>query len=681
MITKLLLTSAICLSGLALSAQEFCGLPKASTELHAKHPVIIQNAHAIQQAPPGNSLQKTANATYIIPVVFHIVHQYGPENISDLQVQDAVRILNENFQMRNPDTSQIVPAFKSIKGSMDIEFRLAKLDPNGNCTNGIVRVVSGMTYNAGDNVKTDQWPPSKYLNIWVVKSLAQTGLAGYAYMPPQAASMPSVDGLIILSSYVGSIGTGSPSTSKVMTHELGHYFNLQHTWGPGSSGTCGDDGISDTPVTTGNSSCSNMNPSVCNPPIIENIQNYMDVSYCSCMFTQGQCQWVANTLNSTVASRNNLWTAANLLATGTDNAGFTSTATCKPTADLNANYKNVCEGTSITFMDVSYNGPVTSRQWIFNGGTPATSTASSQAVTFNTAGDYAIKLKVANAQGSDSITKTSYIHVQPAASPNGASLYEGFESITVPGSGWAVNNGSDAYTWTNANVGATGNKSVMIDNYHAASGDIDELVSPSVNLNPVAGGMLTFKVAYAQTTSGSADQLLVFVSKDCGKTWQQKYSKAGAALSTASGLVSTPYTPAAGDWRMETVIIQPAFISTNTMVKFMFISAAGNNIYLDDINLSSVESVEDFAGNIGALQVIPNPFTDAAAIKIMATKEETVHMELKDLLGHTVAIVPGDRLSAGDNTFTLRQDNLSKGLYLLDISSESGRITKKVIIQ
>src|SRR5574343_1102251 len=43
-----------------------------------------------------------------IPIVFHIIHQWGEENISDEQIFDAVRILNEDYNKDNADTTEIV---------------------------------------------------------------------------------------------------------------------------------------------------------------------------------------------------------------------------------------------------------------------------------------------------------------------------------------------------------------------------------------------------------------------------------------------------------------------------------------------------------------------------------------------------------------------------------------------
>lgn len=688
--TKLLLAASLVIPATSLFSQDadlkHCGQTQALQSLYAKHPELLQKEAALKQLKQntqGGGLQKTSTTPYIIPMVFHIVHQYGAENISDAQVIDEVRILNEDYQLRNADTSQIVPSFKNLKANLNIEFRLAKIDPNGNCTNGIVHVASPLTNVGDDQVKSDQWDPSKYLNVWVVKTM-MSGAAGYAYYPSTANSMPGIDGVVILQDYIGSIGTGGYYKARALTHEIGHYLDLEHTWGgtnqPGVA--CGDDGVADTPDTQGWTTC-NLNGSICNPPVIENVQNYMEYAYCSRMFTLDQKTRMINALTSTIANRSNLWSASNLLATGTDNASFTSTLTCKPMADFKASFYNVCQGSSVTFSDVSSNAPVSSWQWTFTGGTPSTSTSSTQVVAYNTVGTYAVKLKVANSQGNDSITKTAYINVRPTASPNSSNLTESFESITIPNTNWTVNSGADAYTWQMATVGATGSKSVKINNRNASENDIDELITPSLNFSTSAPAYLTFKVAFALTNGGNnTDILRVFSSKDCGMTWNQRYSKSGATLATTTTSTNTNYTPSAADWRMETITMPTILISSNTMFKFQFTAGGGNNIYIDDINIGSTVGVQELSNDNGlSLQVMPNPFNESATVTISSDKEETVTIELLDVVGKTVLSMPSNKLNIGDNTFTIHQNGLAPGLYLMNVSTGNSRMTKKVIIQ
>jgi hypothetical protein len=48
--------------------------------------------------------------------------------------------LNTDWQGRNADSSTIREVFKDLYANMNVDFRLAKVDPDGNCTKGINRV-------------------------------------------------------------------------------------------------------------------------------------------------------------------------------------------------------------------------------------------------------------------------------------------------------------------------------------------------------------------------------------------------------------------------------------------------------------------------------------------------------------------------------------------------------------
>lgn len=245
------------------SAQLNCGTSQAMQKLYEQHPELIAadaayNANLTQLIQNKTPEQRSSTTVYVIPIVFHILHQNGSENISDAQIIDQVNILNRDYRKLNSDTSTVMNAFKPLIADTYVEFRLAQIDPNGNCTNGIDRIYTHLTNSADDNSKLNQWPRDKYLNVWVVKTIGDAGVAGYAFYPSGVSGpLYPIDGVLILNDYIGSIGTSSVGTSRALTHEIGHYLNLQHPWGnnndPGT--VCGDDQVTDTPPTKGHTSC------------------------------------------------------------------------------------------------------------------------------------------------------------------------------------------------------------------------------------------------------------------------------------------------------------------------------------------------------------------------------------------------------------------------------------------
>ncbi len=247
--------------------EKHCGSTEATQVLHAAHPELLENeisynkelAKQIQNKKLQKGLQAN-EVVYTIPIVFHVLHTFGTENISDAQILDQVNILNRDYAKLNADTSAIVgnSPFDTLAAKIKIQFRLARLDPNGNCTNGIERIYTHKTNSANDYSKIHQWPRNSYLNVWTVKTIGDAGVAGYAYFPADVNGIMSpIDGILILSEYIGSIGTGSIGTSRALTHEIGHWMSLYHPWGSTNSPevACGDDLVDDTPETKGHLSC------------------------------------------------------------------------------------------------------------------------------------------------------------------------------------------------------------------------------------------------------------------------------------------------------------------------------------------------------------------------------------------------------------------------------------------
>ena len=131
-------------------AQELkhCGTDEAIRQLYTAHPELLQSFIDNEQIYNSKiNSQKGLQSTtvYTIPVVFHVLHQNGSENISDAQIIDGINILNRDMRKLNSDTSLIINRFKPLASDVRIVFELAKLDPQGNCTNGIDRIYTSKT--------------------------------------------------------------------------------------------------------------------------------------------------------------------------------------------------------------------------------------------------------------------------------------------------------------------------------------------------------------------------------------------------------------------------------------------------------------------------------------------------------------------------------------------------------
>ncbi|MBL7882605.1 MAG: PKD domain-containing protein [Bacteroidia bacterium] len=696
---KLLVSLVIFISLAQLSAQElkYCGTDEMRINtLKQANPKIAQAIIKRDQVLEAHTQQFTENfyqknmaggMVYTIPVVFHVIHMYGNENISDAQIKDGIDVLNKTFRKQLADTASIVAAFKPLHADCEIEFKLAQLDPNGNCTSGINRIASPLTTTGNHDVKTlIQWPTDMYLNIYVVQNAA--GLAGHAIFPSDADSIPAWDGIVMSHNYVGSIGTSTPMRSVVLAHECGHYLNLQHIWGGNNVPNfyyypCADpfkdcnidDLVADTPPTIGWQSC-NLTAASCGN-VVDNVQNAMDYSYCNKMFTYGQKARMQACLNSTIGGRNNLWQPANLVATGV------SSASTICAADFNANKKVVCSSSNnqIIFSNASYNGNFTSIEWTFPGGTPSSSTLASPTITYTTPGKHAVSLKVKNGIDSAQITKANFISVLPS-SGNPYPYSEDFEStVSLNGNDWFSNSFDTENEWLLTNTTAvSGSNCVMLDNFNTNKINKDELISPIINLTGTSNLSVSFKYAFARKDSTNLDQLQLLLSGNCNTSWIIRATLSGSGLETVPP-TNTFYTPTSvSEWRQVYATIPASFLTASFRFKFLFTSNGGNNIYIDDINITNTLNIAEQSTNNFHVHMYPNPSKDVLNITINTEQSEKIMYSIKDVVGKTVA-ENNIELVKGENLFSINNEKLTNGFYFIQFSGKSLSNTQSFIIQ
>ena len=664
----------------------FCKTDEMHYELFQNNKELqagIINAHNKLEADTKqfteNHQSSRTNDPYIIPVVFHVIHNYGEENISDEQIYDAIEQVNIQLRKQNEDTVDIVGAFEPIAADTEIEIRLAKKDPNGNCTSGITRNVSTLTYIGDHEVKSIvQWPPENYLNIYVCSEAA--GLAGHAMLPAAADTVPEWDGIVMQHSYVGTIGTSDYFRRTVLTHEIGHYLNLQHIWGgnnvPGyyylpvaNSNNCNhDDGVADTPNTIGWQTC-NLSGSSCSS--LDNVQNYMDYSYCARMFTEGQKQRMQACLNSSVANRDNLWSASNLSETGVD-GNFTELCDI----NFNANSRVACVNEPVTFYDLSFHG-LDYREWELIGSNQVISNDSLITVHYTEEGSYDVYLKVVKGNDTLELLKEDYIVIVESPGVQ-QGINENFEWEPSFDARFFIEESQTNYNWEIVNTGFKSDHSLFFNNYENPYFSSHSFVSKPIDVSSLSSFKIEFDVAYAMKSAQTKDELNIEVSIDCGETWVSRRKFDGFFLRSVTDYIEGEFIPQdSTEWvKREVNNIGGGDLTSNLMVRFRFTSEGGNNIFIDNILMGDpdVLNTENEASNID-LKLFPNPTKDEVNILIEGNNEIILKdIKLYDNTGRQLDFKFLDK-----NQTKIDLSSFSSGIYLIELITDQANIQRKVI--
>ncbi|MEJ6792627.1 MAG: T9SS type A sorting domain-containing protein [Lacinutrix sp.] len=297
-IKSILFCIAFVLCVFSIQAQErSCGMVEYMQE-QMKNPEYAKQ-YKITQAKFRAQLEKKLNGTSenkMVPIIIPVAVHYPEAQESDRAclealAQNQIDILNEDFTGTNADISEWTAAVSNYPGvntgAANFLFCIATtnhptgLDPD--MVEGGPAVTIG--YNFGNGSSTDSnW--GGYMNF-LVKDIGG-GLLGFSPYPGSVANGDSV------TMNLGAFGSGAgcPSSGivpgapydlgRTVTHELGHFYNLDHVFG--SCGT--DDGIADTP-NQGNSNggCPALGSQpACNPAEQELFQSYMDYTNDACMF-------------------------------------------------------------------------------------------------------------------------------------------------------------------------------------------------------------------------------------------------------------------------------------------------------------------------------------------------------------------------------------------------------------
>lgn len=681
--------------------QELCGTDffhnekmKTDAQYRALHENTMESMYRVSKEKRG-----LAGGILRVPIVVHVMHEGEPigtgTNISDEDVRIGIKTMND-FWRKTPGS----PGDK-MGVDMQIEFALAVQDENGNCTDGINRidmssvpayVANGVNrtgtagipdYSATGGVNSIKeysiWDPTKYYNVWIINKLdgknCSNGatVAGYAYLA--AAHGRLFDGTVVLACVY-------PSTfSSTMAHELGHAFNLPHTFsGDDSDGDdigdqCGNDGIFDTPSHIRTSSidpavnCDSNETNACDPTFDQetnpdtgfrrntgtyqdHMNNYMDYSGCRSEFTGGQRAVVNAALSGVRAS---FLSSPGLTPPTTASVSFTSAATI------------ACLGGTMTFKDESTCTPDSytnsgydniSFLWTLDNGVdaPYTSTDQHPTVIFNNIGTYDVTLAITNSHGTTSLTKAKHITVSSGVIPTCA-----FSSYNKNG---------------NYGVGVTKllfntiNKSTGTFIPETAVQDFTCSDNTTIHLNSA----YDLNITYRSRPEGT-QFLEVWIDWDDSGTFETANSNGddervlthNIDVGTV-GLVSGSVTPP--DKAVLDKLLRMRVVSEYT--KSPLVCGSGFVQRADDygIMVSNTLNVDDVT--YSKFKMYPNPVKDY--LRISTENNEMIRgYDVYDVTGRKVIGI----LKANKNTIQVSE--LPKGLYFVKVKTDRAEMTGKFI--
>jgi hypothetical protein len=394
------------------------------------------------------------------------------------------------------------------------------------------------------------------------------------------------------------------------------------------------------------------------------------------MFTNGQKNRMRAALLSSVGGRNNIWTSSNQIATGLNSTPSLCAVGIRVERDI------VCGGDDVQFFDESYNN-IVSWDWSFPNGTPSSSTNQNPMVSYSGSGDFDVTLEVTDALG-NTMTQTFPNFISVIGNPGyPPPIYEGFENIaSLPSNDWTIYNPEGPGFDVVATGSASGAKSVKLDNSQGQTGSVDELISNTIDLSNSAAASISFKYAFAKRNSGNSDYLQIFASKDCGESWFMRKNISTSILGTMANTNSN-FTPSGSDWK--TIVISPSsfsnYLVSDFRFKFKFVNGGGNDLYIDDINLSGSLSIEE-TEKVYDFKVYPNPVVENLLVSFNSLINlSNPLIEIYDATGRIIKSINLQNISKGENNLEVSSRDLDSGWYILKIISDEKSISTKFLKQ
>lgn len=247
-------------------------------------------------------------------------------------------------------------------------------------------------------------------------------------------------------------------------------------------------------------------------------------------------------------------------------------------------------------------------------------------------------------------------------------------------------NAVNGLNWELGGFGAS-SKSLLIDFYSKAAGEVVEIITPKVNLSTAPGLYVSFNYAHAQYQT-SNDMLEVQASRNCGQSWETIWSASGSALATApasNNRFFPQHSSSNTDWRKIPLFMSTYANDTEVIFRFRAVSDYGNTLWIDDINIGGATvSIEEIAAENGIelvsnIELFPNPARDIVSLKLELATESNIEVQVVNALGQNV-IAQSFNNQNGNIQKDLSISHLAAGMYNVFILVNGERTVKKLTV-
>jgi hypothetical protein len=646
-------------------------------------------------------LKSTAQTSqiYTVPVVVHVVHNGEAvgvgTNISDERIFRQIEVLNEDFRRQNADAANTLPEFQGVAADIEIQFVLARQDPNGLPTTGIVRVQgsqSSYPYQETNSVlknQSAQWDPNDYLNIWVAD--LSSGLLGWSSWPdtdlqPQglgwAPSPANQEGVAVDYAFFGdNPAAGSfASYGRTLTHEMGHFFGLLHTF----SGGCESNGdyCADTPSQQFSTSTTESCPlSQVSCGSLDMVQNYMDYSADVCMnlFTNDQKARMRTVIENS-PRRKTLTTSPGLQSPIPPDFDLAIQAVQDlPLVSCNHTHTPTLVLTNLGLETIE-NVVI---QKIQNGSSSMIELADLSILHLQS-----VYLPVELAGLNNGTNSISFQILEINGAPDENPVNDFFSrSVTITGSGspspfredfnstqWLTGAMSGSQEWEKLSL--EGTEVYAIRKFNQPTNVESWLISNLISLEDQDEAGLFGRMSYKRR-SGFQDQLRVYVSVDCGTTFQ--------LINTINLEDYTLFDPTTNSWTPSNASVGwkefftnlSAYVGQTIRVAYSFTNKGGNNFFLSNVEITNNASAKQ-PRPIDSFVVYPNPGN--GRFKVTLNLEETVDKVTFQLFDQSGKLVLEEqRNNILNQTFEVVVPDYL-GSYFLRIKAGNFEQTQRILI-